>query len=106
LGYGSVPFRSGYKHHETFWVKAKTRSTSQGGEEFLFTDVVHTAGPLLGNVAELFRLGHIELDYTLSEAVGVTGKPKSRDHGYLFKMWPERLLGLFPEPKKYSLLDT
>lgn len=91
------------KHHETFWVKTKVRRNANC-EEFHYTDVVHTKGPLLGNMVEMFRLGHIELDYVLHEVVGESGHRKSRDHGYLFKMWQKNLPSLFPPPKQYSLI--
>ena len=92
------------KHHETFWVKTKVRRNTFGEEEFHYTDVVHTRGPLLGNMVEMFRLGHIELDYVIHEAFGKNGNRKSRDHGYLFKMWQKNLPSLFPPPKQYSLI--
>jgi hypothetical protein len=92
------------KHPETFWVKAQTKSDAHGSELFRYTDVVHTKGPLMGNVIEMFRLGHIELDYVLHEEFGANGNRKSRDHGYLFKMWQKNLPSLFPPPQKYSLV--
>ena len=91
------------KHKETFWVKAKVRRNSQGDETFLYTDVVHTKGPLLGNMVEMFRLGKIELDYLIHEVLDGERR-RSRDHGYLFKMWQKNLANLFPPPKNYSLL--
>lgn len=91
------------KHKETFWVKAKVKRNSHGVEDFHYTDVIHTKGPLLGNMVEMFRLGRIELDYLIHEEFGESGRRKSRDHGYLFKMWQKNLSNLFPPPKKYSL---
>jgi hypothetical protein len=90
------------KHKETFWVKARVQRNAQGDETFLYTDVVHTRGPLLGNMVEMFRLGKIELDYLIHEVVD--GRRRSRDHGYLFKIWQQNLGSLFPPPKNYSLL--
>ena len=92
------------KHKETFWVKAKVKRNAHGVEDFHYTDVIHTKGPLLGNMVEMFRLGRIELDYLIHEEFGVLGRRKSRDHGYLFKMWQKNLSNLFPPPKKYSLI--
>lgn len=92
------------KHRETFWVKAKVRSNADGKEDFHYTDVVHTRGPLLGNMVEMFRFGRIELDYVIHEEFGKKGNRKSRDHGYLFKMWQKDLPSLFPPPKRYSLI--
>jgi len=91
------------KHRETFWVKAKVKHDS-GGEHFCYTDVIHTKGPLLGNVVEMFRLGLIELDYLIHEDIGRGGGRKSRDHGYLFKIWQKNLPSLFPPPERYSLI--
>lgn len=91
------------KHRETFWINAEVRHGS-GSEHFHYTDVVHTKGPLLGNVAQMFRLGLIEVDYTIHEKFGPTGRRFSRDHGYLFKMWKKNLPSLFPPPKRYSLI--
>lgn len=90
------------KHKETFWVKARVQRNAQGDEAFLYSDVVHTRGPLLGNMGEMFRLGQIELDYLIHEVLH--GRRRSRDHGYLFKIWQENLGTLFPPPKNYSLL--
>jgi hypothetical protein len=73
------------KHKETFWVKARVQRNAQGDETFLYTDVVHTKGPLLGNMVEMIRLGKIELDYVIHEVVDGERR-RSRDHGYLFKM--------------------
>ncbi len=92
------------KHPETFWVKANVRYDSSGKEQFQYTDVVHTKGPLLGNMVEMFRLGHMYLDYTIHEEFRKNGKQKSRDHGYLFKIWQNKLPSLFPPSKTYSLI--
>jgi hypothetical protein len=92
------------KHKETFWVKAKVRRAPNGVEQFLYTDVIHTKKPLLSNMVEMLRLGRIELDYVIHEEFNKNGKRKSRDHGYLFKMWDENIINLFPPPRHYSLL--
>jgi hypothetical protein len=91
------------KHKETFWVKVKVKRDDHGEELFLFSDVVHTKGPLLGNMVELFRLGKIECDYLIHEVVK-RNRRSARDHGYLFKMDPRNLDSLFPPSKNYSLL--
>jgi MvaI/BcnI restriction endonuclease family len=94
------------KHKETFWVKAASRSTNKGVEEFQYTEIIHTKGPLLGNLTELFIQGHIELDYLLHEKISPNGKRSCRDHGYLFKMWPKNFDKLFPPPRSYKLVDN
>lgn len=86
------------KHKETFWIKAKQRSSGTR-EQFHFTNVVHTRSPLINNLGFLISTGKIEMDYTLST------KPSggSRDHGYLFKLWPRDFDLLFPPPINYAL---
>lgn len=86
------------KHRETFWVKARARGTAEA-EEFHYVEVEHTRLPLLGNLEPMLEAGQITFDYTLS------AKPNggSRDHGYLFKVWPEEFDLLFPPGRKYSL---
>lgn len=86
------------KHKETFWVKAQQRK-SLSGEQFHFTNVIYTRKPLINNFGLLVDAGKIEMDYTLSsKASGGT-----RDHGYLFKLWPRNLDLLFPPPVNYVL---
>ena len=92
------------KHKETFWVKAAVKKDAHGTESFAYTDVVHTKGPLLANMVEMFRLGRIELDYLIHEKRNSSGSPVARDHGYLFKMWQKNLVGLFPPSKSYKLI--
>jgi len=86
------------KHKETFWIKAQRR-TSGSKEQFHFTNVVHTRSPLINNFGLLVDTGKIEMDYTLSS------KPSggTRDHGYLFKLWPQNFNLLFPPPINYAL---
>ncbi len=85
------------KHKETFWIKAKQRK-SGSKELFHFTNVVHTRSPLINNFGLLVDTGKIEMDYTLSS------KPSggTRDHGYLFKLWPRDFYLLFPPPINYA----
>ena len=94
----------GAKHRETFWVKARTKKDSSGAEFFQYTDVIHTRGPLLGNFSEMLRIGGIELDYALHEKTTESGSKRTRDHGYLFKIWQQNLKTLFPPSKEYSLI--
>jgi hypothetical protein len=86
------------KHKETFWVKAQQRRSGKI-EQFHFTNVVHTRSPLVSNFGLLVDSGKIEIDYTLSS------KPSggSRDHGYLFKLWPRNFDLIFPPPINYVL---
>jgi hypothetical protein len=86
------------KHKETFWIKAQQRKSGPK-DHFHFTNVVHTRTPLINNFGLLVDTGKIEMDYTLSS------KPSggSRDHGYLFKLWPRNFDLLFPPPINYAL---
>lgn len=90
------------KHRETFWVKAQAKG---GGadESFHYFEVAHTQAPLQANLTPLIDSGHIEVDFVihLKEAVG--GGQRTRDHGYLFKMWEEHRNLLFSAPKIYRL---
>jgi len=85
------------KHHETFWVKADVRK-ELGSEYFHYRNVIHTRKPQIHLLSTLLDTGIITMDYTLSE------KPKGvRDHGYLFKIKPENVQLLFPDPVHYDL---
>jgi hypothetical protein len=86
------------KHPESFWVKAESKLIS-GVEHFHYHTVVHTAKPLIGNFSQAIADGIVTLDLTMSEK-GLKGV---RDHGYLFKIWPEDLTAIFPTPKTHRL---
>lgn len=86
------------KHKETFWIKARQRKSGLL-EQFHFVNVVHTRSPLVGNFSLLVNTGKIEMDYTLSSKQS----GGTRDHGYLFKIWPRNLDLLFPPPINYAL---
>ena len=87
------------KHRETFWVKAEHRRNGHGREEFHFSQAIHTKAALASNLGLLIDTGKVEMDLTLSR------KPNggTRDHGYLFKLWPQDLELLFPPPATYDL---
>lgn len=88
------------KHKETFWVKAETRKTEHGSEQFKYLRVTRTLRPLVANIGPLINAGKITLDFTLSEKA--TGGV--RDHGYLFRIWPKDLGLLFPAVENYELI--
>lgn len=92
------------KHRETFWVKAQTRGVG-ADESFHYFEVAHTQAPLQGNFAPLIDSGHIELDFVMHLKDAGGGKQKTRDHGYLFKMWDRHRHLLFAEPRVYRLSD-
>ena len=91
------------KHKETFWVKAMTQKNN-GSEEFYFTEVEHTFSPFTVNLGSLFTEGIIQVDFTLSMKELSNGGSKTRDHGYLFKIWDYNRNLIFPPGKTYSLI--
>ena len=86
------------KHSETFWVTANQRSSS-AGEEFHYVEVTHTKSPIAEYFGPLVESGVITMDFTIH----VKPSGTTRDHGYLFKIKPEKLDSLFPPPKFYDL---
>jgi hypothetical protein len=88
------------KHKKTFWVKAKTRTSELGTEQFHYYEVDKTESPLSSNLATLIEIGAVTMDYTLSQKA--TGN-SARDHGYLFKIHPENFDLLFPPSKSIKL---
>ena len=85
------------KHHETFWVKAANRTESDI-EQFRFDSVVHTRKPNAHLLGALLDQSIITMDYTLSQK-----ETRVRDHGYLFKIKPENVELLFPNPLYHEL---
>lgn len=86
------------KHAESFWVKADYKVDSNK-EFFNYYQVVHTEKPFAENLPILFEDGIITLDFTMKQKTGNT----VRDHGYLFKVWPESFDYIFPKQKIYDL---
>lgn len=88
------------KHHETFWVQAQS-NTVDGVEWFRYDKIIHTKKP---NASLLPSL--VEADKIMVDLAGYFTKQKDmkwRDHGMLFKMWPDDLPLLFGEPEEYIL---
>ena len=85
------------KHRETFWVKAANKFEN-GIEQFRFDSVVHTRKPNTHLFGALLEQSIITMDYTLSQE-----QTRVRDHGYLFKIKPENVDLLFPNPLYYEL---
>lgn len=86
------------KHRETFWVKADVRKQA-GTEWFRYRIVEHTRKPLIGNLSLLLADGTVEMDLTLS----IKESGRTRDHGYLFKLWPHDQPKLFPSATVHDL---
>lgn len=88
------------KHHETFWVKAES-IYKDGIEWFRYDKIVHTKNPNDSLFAPL-----VESDKIMVDLAGYFTQQKNmkwRDHGMLFKMWPDDLPLLFGEPVEYDL---
>lgn len=87
------------KHRETFWVKA-TSKIENGVEYFRYDKIVHTKNPNASLFPQLIDEGIITVDYIMHR----DENGKVRDHGFPFKIYPQNLVLLFPEPKTYDLL--
>lgn len=88
------------KHHETFWVKAQAIH-KDGIEWFRYDKIIHTKHPNDSLLAPL-----LETDKNTVDLLGYFSKQRNmkwRDHGMLFKMWPNDLPLLFGEPREYDL---
>jgi hypothetical protein len=86
------------KHPESFWIKADSK-TINGIEHFHYYKAIHTARPMVANLPLLLADGIVTLDLTMSQK----GANSVRDHGYLFKIWPDDFVALFPLPREYDL---
>ena len=93
------------KHHETFWVKAVSE-VRYNREWFRYDKILHTKNPNASLIAPLIETDKIMIDfagyYKKIEKNG-TEILKWRDHGMLFKMWPQDLPLLLGEPIEYDL---
>lgn len=88
------------KHKETFWIKASS-SVYNGEEYFKLNSVIHTKNPLHTQFFTLVEKGIITMDHLIKRK-DKTGSAKEK--GPLFKINPNYLNLLFPEPKKYALI--
>ncbi len=86
------------KHHETVWISATSEIRSDG-EYFRYDVVTHTKNPNTQMLGYLLDSGIITLDYTLHY------KPngETRDHGYIFRISPNKMKLLFPNPETIIL---
>ncbi len=86
------------KHHETFWVKAVSEDRD-GKEYFRYDVILHTKQPNASLLAPLLDNGKITVDL----AAHFKEDGKWRDHGMLFKMYPNDIGLLLGEPVEYDL---
>lgn len=87
------------KHRETFWIKANTH-VDNGDEYFTLKSIVHTKNPLANQFLLLMEQGIITMDHLIKRK-NMTGNASEK--GPLFKIKPQHLGLLFPEPKTYDL---
>ncbi|TBM01034.1 MvaI/BcnI restriction endonuclease family protein [Hafnia paralvei] len=87
------------KHKETFWIKANA-TQEEGDEYYELTSVTHTKSPLVNQLVPLLQSGVITMDHLIKRS-GKTGRVTEK--GPLFKIMPQALPLLFPEPKEYQL---
>lgn len=93
------------KHKETFWVKAV--SDLRGNREWFRYDIIeHTKNPNTSLILPLIETDKIMIDLAgYYKKINKNGRDTLnwRDHGMLFKMWPQDLPLLFGEPEIYYL---
>lgn len=87
------------KHRETFWIKADTHM-SNDDEYFTLNSITHTKNPLASQFLLLMEQQIITMDHLIKRK-DITGK--TTEKGPLFKIKPQHLSLLFPEPKEYVL---
>ena len=87
------------KHRETFWIKADTQIVGTD-EYFTLKSVTHTKNPLASQFLLLMEQQIITMDHLIKRK-DMTGK--TTEKGPLFKIQPQNLELLFPEPKEYFL---
>ena len=86
------------KHHETFWVKAASEMRNDI-EYFRYDKVIHTKNPNALLLAPLIENGEITADL----AAHIKPDGTYRDHGLLFKIFPQNIHDLLGEEKTYDL---
>lgn len=86
------------KHKETFWVKAVSENRD-GIEFFRYDKILHTKNPNTSLLAPLLETDKITIDL----AAHYKPDGKYKDHGVLFKMWPDDLPLILGEPVEYDL---
>lgn len=88
------------KHHETFWISAKVYIIN-GLEFYSLNSFTHTKNPMEHQLLPLIKQGVITLDHLIKRK-NETGRTSEK--GPFFKIKPQDLEMLFPEPVFYSLV--
>ncbi len=86
------------KHPETFWIKAQSEMRD-GREWFRYDKVLHTRNPNTSLIAPLLESEKNTVDL----AAHYRPDGSWKDHGILFKMYPEDLPLLLGTPIEYDL---
>lgn len=97
---GTLKQRLVEKHPKSFWVKADTIQKNSE-EYFRYDEIIYTHSPNTNYFINLLEEGVITIDY----AMHIRENGAARDHGYLFKILPDKLGMLFPSPRKINLKD-
>ena len=88
------------KHPKSFWVKADAQIHGDS-EHFRYDEIIFTQSPNTNYFVNLLEEGIITIDF----AMHFRKNGAARDHGYLFKILPDKLNLLFPSPKKINLKE-
>ena len=88
------------KHGETFWIEAESITNEGGCEYFKLKKIIHTKNPLTNQLLPMIREGFITLDHLIKRK-NKTGN--AQEKGPLFKIQPDKLHLLFPDPIEYKL---
>lgn len=88
------------KHKETFWINAEVELIDEH-EFFSLKDFTHTKNPVVHQLLPLIQQGVVTIDHLIKRK-NITGS--AREKGPLFKIKPQALDMLFPEPVLYSLV--
>ena len=89
------------KHHETFWISAKVKIIDDE-EYYALQSFTHTKNPMAHQLLPLIAQGVITLDHSIKRK-NATGRTSEK--GPFFKIKPQALDMLFPEPVFYSLVE-
>lgn len=87
------------KHHQTFFVEAKTKE-KDNKEYFQYNKVTYTKNPEISLLPYLINEQIITVDYVMHK---YPEKNSVRDHGFLFKIKPINIPLLFGNPLVFNL---
>ena len=85
------------KHPETFWVEAEQKKIN-GVEYFKYNKIIYTQNPDTDIFVQLINSQDISLDYDFN-----LNEKEFKDHGYLFKIFTDKLNLIFPKMEVYDL---